>query len=309
MYHKSPENRSAFTYWENKIPSRVDLGKSKYGGPFSEEDVENVKTFWRIVAVILSTFGFFIPYYHVAIDVTRYINTFEGATTALNGHGSYALWLGLVESQIILLVPLFELVIIPLFPKIEYFILALRAIGVSYILILIALLCMIVLELVGHNVTPGDVVCATSLPSTRDDFVQISFLYYSIPLVFSGLANALINLYILEFIISQAPANMSGMIVGTIWFIQTLYIGIGGIFIYWNISGPVSCSFWVLLLQIGICVIGIIVYILVARWYQRRRKDEDYEVHAVINATYDHILENREDEQYSESTLKVLSVV
>ena len=308
LYHKSPENRSALTYWENKIPSRVDLGKRKYGGPFSEEDVENVKTFWRIVAVILSTFGLFIPYYHVITDgVVRYINTFEGATTALNGHGSSALWLGL-ESQIILLVPLFELVIIPLFPKIEYFILkALRAIGVSYILILIALLLMIVLELVGHFVTP-DVVCATSLPSTRDDLVQISFLYYSISLLFSGLAHALINLYLLEFIISQAPANM---IVDTLWFIHTLYVTIGGIFIYWNISGPgrISCSFWVLLLQVVICIIGLIIYIFIARWYRRRRKDEDYEVHAIVKATYDHILESRQEEQYSESTYTVIDVV
>ena len=310
LYHKSPENRSAFTYWENEIPSRVDLGKSKYGGPFSEEDVENVKTFWRIVAVLLSTFGLFIPYYHVAIDVTRYINTFEGATTALNGHGSTALWLGL-ESQIIILVPLFELVIIPLFPKIEYFILkALRAIGVSYILILIALLCMIVLELVGHFVTPGDVVCATSLPSTGDDLVQISYLYYSIPLVFSGLAVALSQLYILEFIISQAPANMSGMIVGTFYSIRNLYINIGGIFIYWNIHGPgrISCSFWVLLIQVVICIIGMIIYMYVARWYRRRRKDEDYEVHAVIKATYDRIFESRQEEQYPESTYTVIDV-
>ena len=266
LYHKSPENRSAFTYWENKIPSRVDLGKSKYGGPFSEEDVENVKTFWRIVAVLLSTFGLFIPYYHVITSgVVRYINTFEGATTTLNGQGSSALYLGL-ESQIILLVPLFELVIIPLFPKIEYFILkALRAIGVSYILILIALLCMIVLELVGHNVTPGDVVCATSLSSTRDDLVQISFLYYSIPLVFSGIADALINLYVMEFIISQAPANMSGMIVGTLWFIRSLYVNIGRMFFFWNIGGPgrISCSFWVLLSQIGICIIGMIIIIYI----------------------------------------------
>ena len=170
---------------------------------------------------------------------------------------------------------------------------------------------MIVLELVGHFVTPGDVVCATSLPSTRDDLVQISFLYYSIPLVFSGLAAALSPLYILEFIISQAPANMSGMIVGTLWFIRTLYVNIGRMFFFWNIGGPgrVSCSFWVLLIQIGICIIGMIIYIFIARWYQRRRRDEDYEVHAVINATYDHILENRQDEQYSERTYKVLSVV
>ena len=302
LYHKSPENRSAFTYWENEIPSRVDLGKSKYGGPFSEEDVENVKTFWRIVAVLLSTFGLFIPYYHVNTSVTTYINTFEGATTALNGQGASALYLGL-DNQIILLVPLFELVIIPLFPKIEYFILkALRAIGVSYILILLALLCMIVLELVGHFVTPGDVVCATSLLSTRDDLVQLSFLYYIIPLVFSGFANVLINLYVLEFIISQAPANMSGMIVGTLWFLRTLYINIGSIFTFWNISGPVSCSFWILLIQMGICIIGVIIYIFVARWYRRRRKDEDYEVHAILKATYDHILESRQEEQYSEST-------
>ena len=59
-YHKTPEKRSSLTYWENKLPSRIDFGKRKYGGPFSE-DVENVKTFWRIVAVLLSTFGFFIP--------------------------------------------------------------------------------------------------------------------------------------------------------------------------------------------------------------------------------------------------------
>ena len=194
----------------------------------------------------------------ITYGVVRYINTFEGATTALNGQGSFALWLGL-DSQNILLVPLFELVIIPLFPKIEYFLLkALRAIGVSYILILIALLCMIVLDLVGHIVTSGDVVCATSIPSTRDDLVQIPFLYYSIPLVFSGLADALSLLYVLEFIISQAPANMSGMIVGIFFSIRALYVNIGSIFISWNISGPgrISCSFWVLLSQIGICVIG-----------------------------------------------------
>ena len=36
--HKIPELRSALTYWENDIPSRIDLGKDKYGGPFTYED-------------------------------------------------------------------------------------------------------------------------------------------------------------------------------------------------------------------------------------------------------------------------------
>ena len=42
--HKAPLNRSALTYWEEDVSSRIDLGKSKYGGPFTTEQVEDVKT-------------------------------------------------------------------------------------------------------------------------------------------------------------------------------------------------------------------------------------------------------------------------
>ena len=42
--HKVPEHRSAFTYWEEDIPRHIDLGKNKYGGPFTNEEVEDTKT-------------------------------------------------------------------------------------------------------------------------------------------------------------------------------------------------------------------------------------------------------------------------
>ena len=51
--HKYPVQRSAFTYCENEQPTRLDYGKSKYGGPFTTEQVEDVKTFWRLLLVIL----------------------------------------------------------------------------------------------------------------------------------------------------------------------------------------------------------------------------------------------------------------
>ena len=51
--HKAPLNRSALTYWEEGVPSRVDLGKSKYGGPFTTEQVEDVKTFLRLLIISL----------------------------------------------------------------------------------------------------------------------------------------------------------------------------------------------------------------------------------------------------------------
>ena len=40
---KHPRQRSAFTYWEDDPPSRMDFGKIKYGGPFTTEQVEDVK--------------------------------------------------------------------------------------------------------------------------------------------------------------------------------------------------------------------------------------------------------------------------
>ena len=61
--HKVPEHRSAFTYWEEDIPRRIDLGKCKYGGPFTNEEVEDTKTFLRILPLLLCLFG-----YHLAGD-------------------------------------------------------------------------------------------------------------------------------------------------------------------------------------------------------------------------------------------------
>ena len=55
--HKYPENRSALTYWEEEVPSRLDLGKEKYGGPFSEEEVENVKTIFHMIPLFISMIG------------------------------------------------------------------------------------------------------------------------------------------------------------------------------------------------------------------------------------------------------------
>ena len=50
--NKYPSYRSAFTYWDDKHNSRLDLAKVKYGGPFTTKQVEDVKTFFRTLAFI-----------------------------------------------------------------------------------------------------------------------------------------------------------------------------------------------------------------------------------------------------------------
>ncbi len=53
--HKVPVNCSAFTYCEDELPSGLDLGKTEYGGPFTIEEVEDVKAFYGILKVIFIT--------------------------------------------------------------------------------------------------------------------------------------------------------------------------------------------------------------------------------------------------------------
>ena len=53
--NRRPRLRSAFTYCEDELPSRIDFGMSKYGGPFTTEQVEDVKTFFRMISIVLIT--------------------------------------------------------------------------------------------------------------------------------------------------------------------------------------------------------------------------------------------------------------
>ena len=66
--HTCPERRSAFTYWEEDIPPRIDLGKSKYGGPFTTEEVEDTKTFFSILLLLLSMIGFHLSGHGYSVE-------------------------------------------------------------------------------------------------------------------------------------------------------------------------------------------------------------------------------------------------
>ena len=52
--HRYPERRSAFTYIDEEQPTRMDYGKEKFGGPFTEEEVEDVKTVLRLLPLVIS---------------------------------------------------------------------------------------------------------------------------------------------------------------------------------------------------------------------------------------------------------------
>ena len=115
--HKVPEHRSAFTYWEEDIPRRIDLGKNKYGGPFTNEEVEDTKTFLRILPLLLCLIG-----YHLAGDGYSAPEQLQRTSCP-----SLPVLLLIVINPLhmstlvsVVGIPLYRLVIMKLFPRLKY---------------------------------------------------------------------------------------------------------------------------------------------------------------------------------------------
>ena len=59
---RRPLYRSAFSYDGRSTPSRIDLAKETHFGKFRDEKVEDVKTFLRILVMLISLTGFLCVY-------------------------------------------------------------------------------------------------------------------------------------------------------------------------------------------------------------------------------------------------------
>ena len=280
--HKTPENYDAIPSLEDRVPRRISLAKLKYGGPFKEEEVEKVKMFWRITALFAAMFGFYIPHYLFVNGPPPFVNVFSDVLRDINGYGSYILW-NSFDKAVLVFIPVLELVIFPLFPRLSEFLSnSLKGFGVAYIFLFMSLLSMLVIDTVGHYVTTGNSFCfLTSAGAT----INISYYYYTLPLLFGSLANVFGLIFVLEFVYSHAPINMSGMLTGTFYLVRGIYTGAGPYlqlpFMYSASTGPgrLSCTFWIILINLILCFGGLIVYTLTCvqyrKWEQEYKKNEE----------------------------------
>ena len=315
-FNKSAENRSALTYWESEMPSRIDLGKEKYGGPFREIEVEDTKTLGRINVVLFGIFGFFIVYYNILIDGSKlYIDSFKGPNTNLNGHRAF--FLRTISSDVVvLLVPLFELVIIPLFPKIEYFLLKpLWGFGVAYLLLTVSVISMFTIDTIGDLTTTSEPnrTCLFE-DNTFDNQVDMSYLVFIIPVMLSSLAGGLGYIFIFEFICCQSPNNMVGMITGIFWSLVIFYRSIGRVLLlpffynpYSTFDDKMSCSFYSLIIQCLICIVGLLLYFLASRRYKQRQREDCYDAN-MRTEIENYFLRNfqRSDNRYGSLSIEII---
>ena len=292
-YKQPPyQRRSALSYWDKKMPSKIDFGKVKYGGPFSNEDVEDVKSFWRVFVVLCTMLGLYIPISAISDNGMTYITMYKDSVHFLNGHTLFAL----LNSITIILIPVLEFILIPCIPKIDYWLQnSLKGMGVSYILFILCLFVMIVLDLVGQLTTDGEVGCYLNSAT----IYNLSFLYYSCTLLLYNIADALNFIFTLQFLMSQAPGTMCGLLTGLFWLLRALGSNIAQFidipFDLGNAHGSaksrLSCSFWILLIYFFICLVSFLFYIKVARWYQNRKKGDTFLGKVIVEEYYERLID------------------
>ncbi len=271
--HKSPLNRSALTYWEEDVPSRVDLGKSRYGGPFTTEQVENVKTVFKILVI-------HTPFIISAIAVLSLPPYFDFNAKSFPNVGYCAsgvvyvfTWSPTWCAMIAILFT--EFVVYPVV-KMEPPSL-LKRVGIVLFFILLGSIALFVAQVVSYvtNVDLG--IWHTVAYSV---YIGIIELYLLISIT-------------IQFMCAQAPYNMRGLLSGYSICMHFLSFGVGGllyrvivlIFQGLDYQQVVNASAGVVLGGVG-----FVLHCVLAHWYKRRVRDEDYQAHSVVEEVYDRYL-------------------
>ena len=266
--HKAPPNRSAFTYWEEDIPSRIDLGKIKYGGPFTTEQVENVKTILRLIAIISSLlFASFSFFFHVILSGKYFPDTTHCESQwfhYLTYNSSYYAFLGTLA---------YEFLVYPFFknklPSI------LKRIGAALLVITIVSFVCFILKLTHF-------LSHSSETTTR----WIVLVCYHSATGF--LAQVLLTSFF-ELMCAQSPYNMRGLLVSIIFPLILVSASLGSL--VGHTLNRIATLHWILFsVKTVLCLTAFLLFCVVARWYKRRVRDDNYSTQQVVEEVYDRYL-------------------
>ena len=309
--HKVPIHRSAFTYCEDELPTGLDLGKRKYGGPFTTEEVENVKAFYGILKILFSlgpTFFLYIasdPALQWYVEHTYYIpqNVVESYKEYWNNTWHYSNYSYLnfkpynIEMNIFLQGNILSLVLIVIFVPLYLFTLRsslnryipsmIRRIGIGIFFLLASLISTFALDTVAQTHAKNSMNCMFTGYHGAYVFEDISLL--AIPRSLNALSNMFIYIALYEFICAQSPNSMKGFLIGLSFAIKGLFQMFAILLIipfsHVTSSFP-SCGMYYYVMNISVGILALIVYICVARRYKYRKRDEICDIYRYAEEYY-----------------------
>lgn len=294
-----PVKRSAFTYGELS-PSRFDIAKQRYGGSFTTEEVEDVKSFCNVLLIIISLFGFALQASTVKLSSSYLINK-TNETLNFMENLIIVFPTTTVYIAVSVFIPVFQFVLVP-FCQRRYFpnILQRLYIGIAIVLLqsIILLILSVILSLTKDK---SDNICESFS-------LAISFPIYIflIPQILAGLSTALILTSGFEFILAQAPRSMQGLLIG-IWFMESAITTINTAL---NISS-IPCHWLYYAVIVGLVCLSVLLYSISAYKYNYRQRNEKSEINEriIITQYTERQLNRQESETNNDSSEFVVTSI
>ena len=311
------------------MPSRLDLGKEKYGGPFTTEQVEDVKVFLGILKVLLTLGPFFaverpnsilLPAFYAHISEPHSYDSILSYPCSLSSD--------VLPSVVIIILLIFYTVLLRPFVQ-EYVPGILKRIGLGMTLMLMPTLCFFILDIIYHKLSQNSPECflldsgdtylsylsseysSSTVPpfseSNLDEFessflTKMSYLLV-IPQFCSVSGTIIFYIAIYEFIYSQSPHSMKGLMFGTFFAIRGVFQLFGALvflfpFVFWWLSPSTfpSCGFVYYLVTMIVALVGMIAYIYVAKKYRNRERDEPDNIYRYAEEYYSNIQNDRKSQ-------------
>ena len=294
---KRPRQRRAFTYCEDELPSRIDFGMDKYGGPFTIEQVEDVKTCLRLIPIAivggaLAGSAVIVSYLRDRISNTfttfdeNYSNSEPDSLTKCYYEASFT---HTAYYGAALLIILNECFFYPIFHRLKCYphIQSMQKVVIGVLIQIVRVSLLLVFEVVsrhnfvqssGHTNTTVDCLFYANRGSLSDGF---DFRLIMIPDFLQSISITMSYIGTFEFLSAQVPYLMKGLMVGVVlcslflsgavWF--TLSIPFTKRLSVWG-TGTISCGFWHTLLLITTQICCGVVLVLLTRWYKKRKRQD-----------------------------------
>ena len=295
--HKFPLGRSAFTYCDDETPSRVDFAKERYGGPFTTEQVEDVKTFLKVLLVLVFIGPAFVLEVPTSLFVTIMFGVHTGEYSAIMHQACTGEFVLLEEGSVNNLV---AVILLPLIMWVTFFTLQRRVVKIfsrlrfAVVVYLLGVASMLCIDLAGHiavreNTTGNSSSMCMFVVEHRFEqpLLRLHWAVLLIPGVLLGIGPPLVIATTFEFISAQSPSSMKGLLVGVFFTIRAMFQLISGValvpFAYrslWNrqhmIEHPpvTNCGFGYLLFTCVVALIGLVLLSVVAKRYKYRERDD-----------------------------------
>ena len=287
--NKCPQRRSALTYIDEEHPSRIDFGKDKFGGPFTEEEVEDVKTVYRLIPLLfVSVLGAYI-----SIDFYDQLSLHAISTTEQNFYCVQNLKYTAYHASAFTLVPIYRFILHPLIFKYVPSMLKVMAAGLT-LCIVVTVIELNVLS-IGHFYSNASHCIFDDLTVTGTLPIP---LYWVLIIDFAnGVGVVLVMCSLFEFVVAQTPNRMRGIMMGLM--ITTIGIGTLSTYLFAEIfqqlqAASPSCVFYYYLVLSLLLLLILIVFVILAKRYKLREREKHINIQPIVEEHYERYFDQQD---------------